>query len=57
MLNCDLQPQTKASINRTYTFRERRAGSRDRVGFSSKDVIYLATPDRFANGDTSRMIL
>ena len=41
------------SIRKMYNFRERRAGSRERIGFSSKDVIYLATPDRFANGDTS----
>lgn len=36
-----------------YQFRQRVDGSRQRTGFSSKDVIYLATPDRFANGDQS----
>ncbi|MFT6099494.1 MAG: glycosidase [Arenicella sp.] len=36
-----------------YLIKPRVAGSRQRVGFSSKDVIYLVTPDRFANGDLS----
>ncbi|MCT7944020.1 glycoside hydrolase family 13 protein [Shewanella septentrionalis] len=36
-----------------YTLQARVKGSRERQGFSNKDVIYLITPDRFANGDTS----
>lgn len=36
-----------------YTLQGRTKGSRERQGFSNKDVIYLITPDRFANGDTS----
>ncbi|MCU8010961.1 glycoside hydrolase family 13 protein [Shewanella sp. SM74] len=36
-----------------YTLQGRAKGSRERQGFSNKDVIYLITPDRFANGDTS----
>ncbi|MCU8028610.1 glycoside hydrolase family 13 protein [Shewanella oncorhynchi] len=36
-----------------YTLQGRAKGSRERQGFSYKDVIYLITPDRFANGDTS----
>lgn len=36
-----------------YTLQWRAKGSRERQGFSNKDVIYLITPDRFANGDTS----
>lgn len=36
-----------------YTLQARAEGSRERQGFSNKDVIYLITPDRFANGDTS----
>ncbi len=36
-----------------YMFHQRKEGSRERLGFSSKDVIYLATPDRFVNGDVS----
>lgn len=36
-----------------YEFRERRKESSERRGFSSKDVIYLITPDRFVNGDSN----
>ncbi|HTX88714.1 MAG TPA: glycoside hydrolase family 13 protein [Bacteroidales bacterium] len=36
-----------------YTLRDRLTGSSRRKGFSSADVIYLITPDRFANGDPS----
>lgn len=35
-----------------YTLKSRHAGSAERKGFDSSDVIYLITPDRFANGDT-----
>lgn len=34
-----------------YEFKPRKSGSAERRGFSSRDVIYLLTPDRFANGD------
>ena len=34
-----------------YTFKARRPGSNEREGFNSTDVVYLITPDRFANGD------
>lgn len=34
-----------------YSFYPRKPGSAQRQGFSSRDVIYLITPDRFANGD------
>ena len=36
-----------------YELKQRRKGSAEREGFSPKDVIYLITPDRFANGDLS----
>ncbi|MHA8088124.1 glycoside hydrolase family 13 protein [Aquirufa sp. Wall-65K1] len=36
-----------------YSLQSRVAGSQNRESFSSKDVIYLITPDRFANGDKS----
>lgn len=36
-----------------YSLQARVSGSKDRESFSSKDVIYLITPDRFANGDKS----
>lgn len=40
------------TITVPYELKPRREGSAKRQGFSSKDVIYLITPDRFANGDT-----
>ena len=42
-----------AELTYRYTFKQRNDGSAQREGFSSKDVIYLVTPDRFANGDPS----
>lgn len=36
-----------------YALQNRQPQSRERAGFSSKDVIYLAMPDRFSNGDPS----
>ncbi len=35
----------------SYTLKEREENSRERKGFNNSDVIYLITPDRFANGD------
>ncbi|QOW08852.1 alpha-amlyase [Kaistella flava (ex Peng et al. 2021)] len=37
----------------TYELKNRKPGSADRNSFSSKDVMYLIMPDRFANGDPS----
>lgn len=37
----------------SYEIKERVPGSSERKGFNSSDVIYLITPDRFANGDTT----
>ncbi len=34
-----------------YELRQREPGSASRKGFNSSDVIYLITPDRFANGE------
>ena len=34
-----------------YQLRERKLQSAERQGFSNKDIIYLITPDRFANGN------
>jgi glycosidase len=36
-----------------YRLESRRAGSAERSSFSAKDVIYLITPDRFANGNSA----
>jgi len=37
----------------TYELKERRENSALRQGFNSSDVLYLITPDRYANGDPS----
>ena len=36
-----------------YEIAERREGSRERLSFTTADMIYLLMPDRFANGDPS----
>lgn len=41
----------KAVLRRPYELLARVAGSADRKGFTAADAIYLAMPDRFANGD------
>ncbi len=38
-------------IHYDYELRERKEGSANRRGFTNSDVMYLITPDRFANGD------
>lgn len=43
----------KTQTSYTYQLLERDAGSSERTGFGPSDVIYLITPDRFANGDPS----
>ena len=40
-----------------YSVEARVSGSQNRESFSSKDVIYLITPDRFANGDKTNDIV
>lgn len=47
----------KAKKSYTYTLNERKKDSKYREGFSSKDAIYLITPDRFANGDPSNDVV
>ncbi len=36
-----------------YKLKERRAGSAERFGFNTSDVLYMLMPDRFANGDST----
>lgn len=43
--------QTARYVN--YELLEREKGAADRKGFDNSDVLYLITPDRFANGDPS----
>lgn len=41
----------KKSISYTYSLKARKSTSDSFLGFDSSDVIYLITPDRFANGN------
>lgn len=41
------------SVSQDLPLQAREPGSRERRGFGPEDVIYLITPDRFANGDPS----
>ncbi len=40
----------------SYNLKKRPKGPEEYIGFSSKDVIYLVTPDRFSNGDPTNDI-
>ncbi len=46
---------TKASYN--YKFLTREEGSAERKGFDNSDIVYLITPDRFANGNPDNDII
>jgi len=43
----------KVFMRKQYELKERRKNSANRTTFTGKDVMYLITPDRFANGDSS----
>ena len=49
IFNKEGQPKTKYN----YSLLKRESDSADRKGFLPADVIYLITPDRYANGDPS----
>lgn len=44
------------NLKYTYELKQRRSNSDNRIGFNSSDVIYLITPDRFANGNSKNDI-
>ncbi|WP_435416508.1 glycoside hydrolase family 13 protein [Polaribacter aestuariivivens] len=48
----------KNGIKKTHTYelKSREKSAEEYVGFNSSDVLYLITPDRFANGDSSNDI-
>jgi hypothetical protein len=59
-INKSVKPQTfqiyflkddKVIFSQPYTLKDRKSNSAERVGFTTADVLYLITPDRFANGD------
>ena len=47
----------RADLSVEYELKERTQDSKLREGFNSSDVIYLITPDRFANADVSNDIV
>jgi glycosidase len=47
----ELRDRNRRVVAYPYTLTARQAGSAQRRGFGPGDVIYLVTPDRFANGD------
>jgi glycosidase len=50
-LNLLFKKSDKTVISHSYELKQRREGSAMREGFNTSDVMYLITPDRFANGD------
>jgi glycosidase len=51
VINFKIKGKTIATWS--YELKARKAGSAQRNGFSSHDVVYLLMPDRFSNGDTA----
>lgn len=49
----DFLKGSKVKSSYTYRLLEREKGSASRKGFDNSDVMYLITPDRFANGNPS----
>lgn len=47
-----LSKDAQQVLSYSYTLKKRDEHSADREGFDSSDVIYLITPDRFANGNS-----
>jgi glycosidase len=47
----NLKKAGQATQTYTYSLLPRNKDAQSQMGFSSKDVIYLITPDRFVNGD------
>ncbi len=43
----------KVKLTVDYTLKEREPNSSQKPGYTTEDVIYLVTPDRFVNGDPS----
>lgn len=52
-LTISFKEKAKTIIQVSYELKQRKVNAAKLKGFSSSDVIYLITPDRFSNGDTS----
>lgn len=55
--NIVFQPAKGKKITQSYELKPKTTLSNNIIGFDSSDVIYLITPDRFANGDPSNDII
>ncbi len=55
--NIVFKKEGEADLIQTYELKERQNSSEDFVGFDSADVVYLITPDRFANGNPKNDIV
>ncbi len=53
----DFKKDGKTAFSKNYKLKERIQDSELKEGFNSSDVVYLITPDRFANGDVSNDIV
>ncbi|MFV0175425.1 glycoside hydrolase family 13 protein [Empedobacter falsenii] len=49
----NIKNKNKVVDSYTYELKDRQPNSANRSSFTSKDVVYLIMPDRFANGDES----
>tara|TARA_B100000780_G_scaffold279043_1_gene255165 strand:- start:439 stop:2316 length:1878 start_codon:yes stop_codon:yes gene_type:complete len=47
----------KFPISKLYKFKERESESHNYMGLNERDLIYLVTPDRFANGDSKNDVI
>ncbi|EWH11636.1 alpha amylase [Cellulophaga geojensis KL-A] len=56
LFNIDFTSEDGATKTKTYELKNRVKKAEDYIGFSSADAVYLITPDRFANADTSNDI-
>ncbi|WP_298417378.1 glycoside hydrolase family 13 protein [uncultured Kordia sp.] len=54
--NIEFKLENGSTLTQTYELKQRKKAAEDYIGFDSSDVLYLITPDRFANGDTSNDI-
>lgn len=55
--NILFKEENKQQLVHTYELKNREKPSEDYIGFNSNDVIYLITPDRFANGNPENDIV
>ncbi len=52
-ISIDFQEKGKSVISKSWEILAREANAANRKGFDQSDVLYLITPDRYANGDPS----